>query len=412
MGALPLGLWGQDRSQSFFFQVYFPSLWADDEEVLRDGYPAALKDPEVLQLAEAMGGRELLVVQCTVLPGTLPEPRILEIDSITQVDPLLPALEILIQDVAKIRRGEKVLIVNDDSVAGLILEGLEAALAETGAQVTTISVAVPEGEVEPIALLQQPVGRNFSSDLREAIEEADYVLSPAYFHLPYLSVEGQDLDSWLESIHTRWIGVVAIPELLASKWATYPPELLELIGCKVEEELRAEQTIILSNNQGTSLIFDYEVMKSPFARNWSIFPGNVRFRVVPKSRGVEGIIVTSNFFTGRVPRTEVHIGESQVVQLDGSARTTEAVREATAQGGFIEFSFGVHPKAFAVPGEVTGFSSLLWSHYAATQRSGIVSVLLGPWSGNQGRLPLAMFFNLLNAGGPRIIIDLGHLRSR
>ena len=409
VGAMRLGLWGEDRSRSFFFQVYFPSLWADDEEVLRDGYPAALKDPEVLRLAEAMGGRELLVVQCTVLPGTLPEPRIPKIDSITQVDPLLPALEILIQDVAKIRRDEKVLIVNDDSVPGLILEGLEAALAETGAQVTTISVAVPEGEVEPIALLKQAVGRSFSSDLREAIEEADWVLSPAYFHLSGLTVEGQDLDSWLESIHTRWVGVVAIPELLASKWATYPPELLELIGSKVEEELRAEQTIILSNNQGTSLIFDYEVKKSPFARNWSIFPGNVRFRVVPKSRGVEGIIVTSNLFTGRVPRTEVHIGESQVVQLDGSARTTEVVREATAQGGFIELSFGVHPKAFALPGEVTGFSSLLWSHYAATQRSGIVSVLLGPWSGNPGRLPLAMFFTLLNAGGPRIIIDLGHL---
>ena len=161
VGAMRLGLWGEDRSQSFFFQVYLPSLWADDEEVLRDGYPAALKDPEVLRLAEAMGGRELLVVQCTVLLGTLPEPRIPEIDSITQVDPLLPVLEILIQDVAKIRRGEKVLIVNDDSVPALILEGLEAALAETGAQVTTISVAVPEGEVEPIALLKQAVGRNF-----------------------------------------------------------------------------------------------------------------------------------------------------------------------------------------------------------------------------------------------------------
>jgi hypothetical protein len=410
-GAMSIGFWGQDRSQSFFFQVYFPSVWADGEEVLREGYPAALKDPEVLRLAEAMGGRELLVVQCTVLPGTLPEPRVPKIDSITQVDPLLPALEILVQDVAEIRRDEKVLMVTDDSVPGLILDGLEAALARVGAQVTTLSVAVPEGEVEPLALFQQAVGRNFSSDLREAIEEADYVLSPAYFHLPDLIVEGQDLDSWLESIQTRWVGVVAIPELLASKWATYPPELLQLIGSKVEAELRAEQTIILSNNQGTSLIYDYEVMPGPVARNWSIFPGNIRFRLIPKSRGVEGIIVTSNLFTGRVPRTEIHIGESQVVQLDGSARTTEAVRTATAQGGFIELSFGVHPKAFALPGEVTGFSSLLWSHYAAAQRSGIVSVLLGPWSGNQGRLPLSMFFTLLNAGGPNILIDLGHLTA-
>jgi len=349
------------------------------------------------------------VVQCTVLPGTFPEPRTPDIESITNIDPLLPALEILIQDVAKIQGNEKILIITDDSVPGLILESLEAALAGTEARVTTISAQLPDPEREPVALLRLAVGRNFSARLKQAIEEADCVLSPAYFHLPDLTVEGEDLDSWLESIHTRWVGVVAIPELLASKWATYPPELLELIGSKVEEELRAEQTIILSNNQGTSLIYDYEVMRSPFARNWSIFPGNVRFRVVPKSRGVEGIIVTSNFFTGRVPRTEIHIGESQVVELDGSARTTEAVRQATVQGGFIELSFGVNPKAFAMPGEVTGFSSLLWSQYAASQRAGVVSVALGSWSDSQGRLPFTMFFGLLNAGGPRIIIDLGHL---
>ena len=70
-----IGFWGEDPSQSFFLQVYFPSVWADGEEVFREGYPMALKDPEVLQLAEALGGTELLVVQCTVLPGTFPEPR-------------------------------------------------------------------------------------------------------------------------------------------------------------------------------------------------------------------------------------------------------------------------------------------------------------------------------------------------
>ena len=110
-------------------------------------------------------------------------------------------------------------------------------------------------------------------------------------------------------------------------------------------------------------------------------------------------------------RTEVHIGQSQVVELEGSARLTDAVRTATAQGGFLEVSFGVNPKAFPLPGEVSGFSSLLWSHYAATQRAGVLSVALGPWSENKGRLPLAMFFGLLNAGGPRILIDLGHLTA-
>ena len=410
-GAMRIGFWGEDPSQSFFLQVYFPSVWADGEEVFREGYPMALKDPEVLQLAEALGGTELLVIQCTVLPGTFPEPRVPTIEAVTTVDPLLPALEILIQDVARISGDEKVLIITDDSVPVLIMEGLEAALAGTDAQVRTISTPVPEADTEALALLQQAVARNFSAELKQAIEEADCVLSPAYFHLPQLTVDGQDMDSWLESIGTRWVGVVAISELLSSKWATYPPQLLELIGRKVEEELQAENTIILSNNIGTSLIYDYEVVRSPFARNWSVFPGNIRFRLVPKDRGVEGIIVTSNFFTGRVPRTEIHIGQSQVVELDGSGRLTEAVSTATAQGGFIELSFGVNPKVFPLPGEVSGFSSLLWSHYAATQRSGVVSVLLGPWAENQGRLPLAMFFGLLNAGGPRIIIDLGHLTA-
>lgn len=410
-GAMRMGFWGEDPSQSFFLQVYFPSVWADGEEVFREGYPMALRDPEVLQLAEALGGTELLVVQCTVLPGTFPESRAPTIEPITTVDPLLPALELLIQDVAGISGDEKVLIITDDSVPLLSLEGLEAALAETDAQVRTISTQVPEPDTEALSLLQQAVARNFSAELKQAIEEADCVLSLSYFHLPQLTIDGQDMDSWLESIRTRWVGVVAIPELLTSKWATYPPQLLELIGRKVEEELQAESTIILSNNIGTSLIFDYDVVRSPFARNWSVFPGNIRFRMVPKDRGVEGIIVTSNIFSGRVPRTEIHIGQSQVVELDASARLANAVRTATAQGGFLEVSFGVNPKAFPLPAAVSGFSSLLWSYYAATQRSGVVSVSLGPWAENEGRLPLAMYFGLLNAGGPRILIDLGHLTA-
>ena len=104
--------------------------------------------------------------------------------------------------------------------------------------------------------------RTLSDDLRQAAAEADVVLSPAYFYLPGLFVEGEELDAWLESVGTRWVGVVAIAELLNSDWATYPQELLELLGRKVEEELRQETTVILSNNQGTSLIYDYQVVRA------------------------------------------------------------------------------------------------------------------------------------------------------
>ena len=53
----------------------------------------------------------------------------------------------------------------------------------------------------------------------------------------------------------------------------------------------------------------------------------------------------------------------------------------------------------------------MWSHYAAAQRSGVVLVLLGSRSEGPRPLPLALFFGLINAGGPRIIVDLGHLTA-
>ena len=62
-------------------------------------------------------------------------------------------------------------------------------------------------------------------------------------------------------------------------------------------------------------------------------------------------------------------------------------------------------------GEVDGFSPRMWSHYAASQRSGVVSVLLGARSERNNPLPLTLFFALINAGGPRIIVDLGHLTA-
>ncbi|MDA2933849.1 hypothetical protein MYX82_05845 [Acidobacteria bacterium AH-259-D05] len=410
-GAMRLGFWGEDSSRSFFFQVYFPTVWADGEEIIRQGYPLALGDPEVLRLAESLGGRELLVVQCTVLPGTLPEPKIPQLQPIKRVDSLLPALEILVKNVAKIHGHEQVLIVTDDSVPDLVLDGLQVALAESGPQVRTMRVEVPEAEREPLALLEQAVGRKLSAELKQAVAEADCVLSPAYFHLSELLVEGEELDTWLEKVHTRWVSLVAIPELLATKWATYPPQLLELIGKKVEEELLKEKTVILSNNQGTSLIYDYQLVRAVSGTHWSIFPTSIRYRLVPQDDdGVEGIIVTSNLWTGRVPRTEVHLGAGEVVQVAGSARTRQAVTQATAQGGFLELSFGVNPKVI-VPGEVDGFSPRMWSHYAASQRSGVVSVLLGSRSQRGERLPFTQFFSLVNAGGPRIIIDLGHLTA-
>ena len=139
--------------------------------------------------------------------------------------------------------------------------------------------------------------------------------------------------------------MVALPELLTSKWATYPPQLLELIARKVEEELQAESTVILSNNIGTSLIYDYDLVRSPSAGTGPYFPATSASGWFP-GQGCGGNHRDSNIFTGRVARTEVHIGQSQVVELEGSARLTDAVRTATAQGGFLEVSFGVNPKAF------------------------------------------------------------------
>ena len=406
-----LGFWGEDRSESTFFQIYFPSVWADDQEIIRQGYPLALGDPEVVHLAESLGGRELLVVQCTVLPGTLPEPRTPALQPVVQRDALLPALEILVRDFARIQPAEQVLIITDDSVSDLVVSGLQEALRDSGSQVTTMMAGVPEADTEALALLKQAMGRSLSDDLRQAAAQADVVLSPAYFHLPGLFVEGEELDAWLEQVGTRWVGVVAIPELLTSGWATYPPELLELLGRKVEEELLQESTVILSSNQGTSLIFDYQVVRADAGIRWSVFPTNLRYRLVPEPGSVEGIIVTTNVLTGKVARTEIHLGSGEVVQVEGTARTREAVNQATAQGGLLDVSFGVHPKVTPLMGEVNGFSPRMWSHYAASQRSGVVSVLLGSRSENSKPLPLTLFFALINAGGPRIIVDLGHLTA-
>ena len=410
-GAMRLGFWGEDRSESTFFQIYFPSVWADDQEIIRQGYPLALGDPEVVHLAESLGGRELLVVQCTVLPGTLPEPRTPALQPVVQRDALLPALEILVRDFARIQPAEQVLIITDDSVSDLVVSGLQEALRDSGSQVTTMMAGVPEADTEALALLKQAMGRSLSDDLRQAAAQADVVLSPAYFHLPGLFVEGEELDAWLEQVGTRWVGVVAIPELLTSGWATYPPELLELLGRKVEEELLQESTVILSSNQGTSLIFDYQVVRADAGIRWSVFPTNLRYRLVPEPGSVEGIIVTTNVLTGKVARTEIHLGSGEVVQVEGTARTREAVNQATAQGGLLDVSFGVHPKVTPLMGEVNGFSPRMWSHYAASQRSGVVSVLLGSRSENSKPLPLTLFFALINAGGPRIIVDLGHLTA-
>ena len=153
------------------------------------------------------------------------------------------------------------------------------------------------------------------------------------------------------------------------------------------------------------------VVDEPGLRTPLTSPTNIRYRLVPESGSVEGIIVTSNFLTGRVPRTEIHLGSGEVVQVEGTARTREAVNRATARGGVMDVSFGVHPRVIPMTGEVDGFSPGMWSHYAAAQRSGVVSVLLGSPSERPRPLPLSLFFALINAGGPRIIVDLGHLTA-
>lgn len=410
-GAMRVGFWGEEHSQSTFFQIYFPSVWADGQEIIRRGYPLALEDPALIHLAESLGGKELLVVQCTVLPGTLPEPRTPVLDSVSNSNLLLPSFEILIRDVARIKSTEQVLIITDDSVSEVVVPGLQEALRKSGSQVKILNTGVPEAGTGSLILLEQVMKRTLSEDLKQAVADADVVLSPSYFHLPELLVEGEALDTWLERVHTRWVGVVAVPELLTSRWATYPQELLELLGQKVERELREESTVILSNNQGTSLIFDYQVVRADVGTRWSVFPTNIRYRLIPEPDSVEGIIVTSGILTGRVPRTEIHLGSGAVVEIEGTARTQEAVTQATAQGGLLDVSFGVHPKVVPVMGEVNGFSPRMWSHYAASQRSGVVSILLGSRFGRIKPLPLSLFFPLVNAGGPRIIINLGHLTA-
>ena len=95
--------------------------------------------PEVVHLAESLGGTELLVVQCTVLPGTLPEPRSPVLQPVADSDALLPALEILVRDVARIQPAEEVLILTDDSVPDLVLSALQESLRGSNAQVRTMN---------------------------------------------------------------------------------------------------------------------------------------------------------------------------------------------------------------------------------------------------------------------------------
>lgn len=408
-------------------QLFFPSVWLEDEPLVGNGYPAFLLDPQLRQLSAILGAPSALQITCAeYLPVVLPKPKAPTLPKVSGAADLERGAQTCLKDWVFLKKGDRLLILTDDSVPSMIPQAFESAAKSMGAgAVDQFSLgAAPAGELSELA--RQVGSQKLPSEAWRQIEAHDVIVSPAFlFHLD-LSREGRSFSEWLAEQRKRFAHVVAVPELLASSWAVYPPALLEELGEGFRLAFQNAKACIVAT-QDAEVVVNFEggkrtaslvglPLKDRFGA--TVFPPSPRFRInlAPGSSTV-GDMVTRRFFAESVEAVSFGLTASRIEALTESfARRFLPLSVDAGSQQLVEISIGLSPHAAPASSEGDAFSPGMWNRFAQLQRSGVAHFVTSHWPASLTSDPwfpwgFELFFPSVNVDGTRVVVELGHVND-
>lgn len=264
-----------------------------------------------------------------------PAPRMPKVKRVKSVDELLPMARHMVShdppnmyDGIEVKKGQRVLIVNDQTADQLVFEAFSTAIKERGAHLTVINL---EGFVN----LKDPgelVDSTFSNAwypkwVWEAASEADVILLTAFLKPPHTPLPKLPNKPVLDNLELT-------ADLMISEHQSYPVEIRDFIDGVVWEKIANSKKIRWTDLEGTDLELNLTEQEWKKHSELSIKRKgkpymNGHLQLPAPSTGINGIYVTSSItFGGPIPRATLTIEKGKIVKIEGGGAYGERLQES------------------------------------------------------------------------------------
>ncbi|MBI4320913.1 MAG: hypothetical protein HY675_20665 [Chloroflexi bacterium] len=368
-----------------------------------------------------------------------------------QLSDLIPGAMNCMQNVARVKPGEEVLIVTDTTADRDVTEAYKIAAEIAGGRVSVLAVKSAGAGASSDEITRNALYGLWPNVAFHALSGADLCVNVTAFTdihgmfgtgASYYGLKST-MDVW-ERYKTRMLSVVITnKEGLASDWATYPERLLRYLGHKAHEHLlkaagpdTARALVRATDPQGTDISLEGFTMvtksglDSQEARPFYAFGTEVvGMKPLPTA---EGVIVSTSIHTGWVPEMKMTVKGGRAIRIEGGGevgvlwtKDFEKGRAAVSEGRiaifgdhpgpgvnwFEELMFGVHPKAFRIGHKYRWEGSDAFGAWnGGTRRSGTLHFGFGGGKDEWYRhRDLEVFFPTLTING-ETIIENGRLK--
>jgi len=258
-----------------------------------------------------------------------------KVKRVKNVEELLPMAKHMVShdppnmyDGIEVKKGQRVLIVNDQTADQLVFEAFSTAIRERGAHLTVINL---EGFVN-LKNAGELVDSTFSnawypSWVWEAAKEADVILLTAFLKPPHTPLPRLPNNPVLDNLELT-------SDLMISEHQTYPVEIRDTIDRVAWEKMANCKKIKWTDLEGTDLdlnLSDQEWKKHTerLLKKSGLPYMHGHLQLPSPSVGINGIFVSSSLtFGGPIPRITLTIEKGLIVKVKGGGVFEERLKES------------------------------------------------------------------------------------
>ncbi|MBI4483497.1 MAG: hypothetical protein HY652_11485 [Acidobacteria bacterium] len=402
---------GSERQNVFFdVQIFYPDISIDEEFIVREGYPLVLDSPPVRQVASRYPA-SLMKVQCTPEVSPLPEPKSPAVTPVKDRAVLLAAVQAYLNAWKGQIKGRGGVLISDPTVPAIVEDAIVEALKEFGTYETVKIESAPAARdaLEILVWLNTP---GLKADDQARIESAEVVMNLTFLNLAVGYSNSKPAISGRTVVH--WIPV---PEILASFWNNFPPDMLKAIWEHEFQLARGMRTLSLTDRRGTGLLFSDVKTTAAFSTHQSTVlaaPASAFISIGGESAA--GNLHVSRIQSGPVDDMTLEIRNGEVTAIKGGGDTGNYLRQFMEKTGKFrckELRWYLNPKAFSYLREEFGYSPRAWGDYAGSLRAGVVHVLFAEEKSGFSFESISYFSSLIGFGAEAFndFITDGALRS-
>ncbi len=273
-----------------------------------------------------------------MVKGKAPAPRMPKVARVTKVDQLMPtAREMMSRNAAnmyegvEIKKGQRILFVNDTTSDQLVTQALAAASLERGAHVDVITLEGFRGLKDAGEMVDTMFSNNwYPKWVWTAANDYNFVLLTAFIkaaHTPMPELPNKpDVDNWEMTA-----------DLMLSEHEKFPVELRNAIDEVAWAKLFNCTSVKWTDLEGTDITMkltpqdwaegtskNMKRMGQPYQHGHLMLP-----MPVVSANGVW--VISSVTFGGPVPRTTMTVEQGKVVKVEGGGKYGDRLRESFAK---------------------------------------------------------------------------------